>query len=244
MNINYFYNILLNEINNNFNECVLYVLFILSMIKIYINNFPKLKYNSLTPIFNDIKKNLDTGDIIFFCCHDNIGKIIKKISNGFYSHCGLIIRRKKKLYVLECDMNHQYDYLTKKKFKQGAHLVKLDEKIKDYEGNVFAYRKLLGNKINKKLLNKIFKKSKKILFDNNTLNWYSAHLKSYTWSNLFLSEKYMFCSQYVAFVLQELGIIKKEYPTNFYSMTDFTCDLDYINNYYYGKCIVFRTIKN
>ena len=75
-------------------------------------------------------------------------------------------------------MTNSYDYITGKGVKKGAHLLDLRQKIKEYDGSKFAYRKLLGNRIPKNIIRKVLKKAVLIKFQDNWMSWMSGHFKS------------------------------------------------------------------
>jgi hypothetical protein len=115
--------------------------------KNYANKLPKVS-------IDDLLKDADTGDIIVcssnilqFTPHDNMRfslskrlwvtftKYLQK-SYTIWTHVGMIIRDNNELYVLEVvyDDIYKYNYLDGMQCTTGIRLVKLEDKIADYNG--------------------------------------------------------------------------------------------------------------
>lgn len=233
------FNKLIIDLYYNYSEYVMIILIIFMVYKIYIEGCPKLNYNNIKKSYNNIKKDLDTGDLVLFCSSDYIGKVIRKFSNYYFSHCGIIIRHNNQLYVLECDMDSNYDFITQKEDKYGVHLVSLDDKLKDYTGNIFGYCKLEKNNINELKLNNIINECQNIEFNNNVFAWYSSRLKNNNISNFLKNKNRMFCSEFVAYVYQKLGILKQNNLPNMYTIEDLQSNK--YNNIMFSKLILFKT---
>ena len=45
------------------------------------------------------------------------------------------------IFILECDLDVSYDFLLKE-LNKGVHLIQLDEKMHNYDGIIFSYKKL------------------------------------------------------------------------------------------------------
>jgi hypothetical protein len=194
-------------------------------------------------LYNNIKNNLDTGDLILFSCDDFISKGIRYTLSSKYSHVGIVIKGyNNKLYILECDLTNSYDYITGKNPKKGAHLLDLSQKIEEYDGHKFAYRKLIGNKIPRNKIKKTLKKAILIKFQDNWMSWMSAHFKSSFFSEICNNPYFMFCSEYVANVYQDFDIFKKKTNPYFITPGDFEFDnLPLNENYCFGPIINFKS---
>ena len=209
---------------------ILYLIFIISFI--FYNRNPKFN-KKISLKYNDIKNNLDTGDIILFSCNATFSNFIKKISNSIFTHCGIIIKLYNKLFILECDFDDEYDYITSS-YKKGVHLVNLEKKINMF-GNLFCYRKLKGNKLEKKKLTNIIKKTYFYQFELNIIKL----ILNYIGLNLFKSKNKMMCSEYISYVYYKIGVLKK---INFSKcLPKFFCNNNItLNNFYFDKLIFFK----
>jgi hypothetical protein len=205
---------------------------------------PTVEFNKINKRYTDIKDNLDTGDLVFFCSDDYYSKCIRKFGNCVFSHVGLIIKLNDIVFILECDLDGSYDFLSKKENKHGVHLVQLDEKIYNYDGYMFGYKKLINGKINKNELDKLIKLTNNISFDTSHLNLLGTVFKNNLYSRMLNTNNKMFCSQYLAFIYKKLGIIEDKMLDCQFSINDFLKDFDTINNYKYDKIQYFKFNKN
>lgn len=237
--MNIFFNKLIIDLYYNYSEYVMVILITFMVYKIYIESCPKLNYYNINQTYNDIKNNLDTGDLILFCSSDYIGKVIRKISNYYFSHCGIIIRYSNELFVLECDMDNKYDIISNNEHKYGVHLISLNDKLRDYTGNIFGYCKLEKDNINISKLNNIINEYKNIDFNNNIFAWYSSKLKYNNISKFLKNNNKMFCSEFVAHVYQKMGIFKEINDPNMYTIQDLTSNK--YNNNMFSKLTLFKT---
>ncbi|VVU94884.1 hypothetical protein CPAV1605_609 [seawater metagenome] len=206
---------------------------------------PKIETNIVNS-YEDIMNELQTGDLILFSCEDFISKGIRYTLNSTYSHGGIIIRdTSNKLLILECDMTNSYDFLSKKKVKTGAHLLDLKEKIYEYDGTKFGYRKLISNhKLNNKTFHKIFKEAINISFQHNWVTWMAAHFKANKIGDILKKKNTMFCTQYIADVYIKLGILSKDVKSHLITPADFEKDNLKLNSgFKFGPIINFRTYK-
>ena len=91
---------------------------IIIIILLIIFRYYKLKFENTKKIiknkYKNIKNKFNTGDLILFSYNTNISDIIKVISNSLFTHIGLVIKINNELYLLECDTESYYDYVTKK----------------------------------------------------------------------------------------------------------------------------------
>ena len=185
-----------------------------------------------------------TGDLILFSCNDFVSKGIKFTISSKYSHVGIVIKGgDNNLYILECDMTGSYDYLSGKDYKPGSHLLDLKTKIEEYDGTKFGFRKLRNktNTISRTKLNKILKKSLLIGFQDNWLTWMIAHFKNKYLGNILNDPDFMFCTQYVAYVYQKLGILSSKNPNYLYTPKDFEItNLNFDNGFYLDPIVNFK----
>ena len=233
----------IKDIKSNLLYYTVFIVNFLLILYILAEACPKLPSN-IKLNYNNIKGNLETGDLILFSCNDFISKGIKYTISSKYSHVGIVIKGKNdNLYILECDMTGSYDYLSHKDYKPGSHLIDLKTKIEEYDGTKFGFRKLKNNKstISRSKLNKILKRSVLIGFQDNWITWMIAHFKNKYLGNLFNDPDYMFCTQYVAYVYQQLGILSKKNPNYLFTPKDFeVTNLNFDNGFYLDPIINFK----
>ena len=215
-------------------------LFLLIVLVLIFILFLKQNDENIKIKYNDIKNDLNTGDILFFSGNDNTSNLIKKFINSNLSHCGIIIKKKNTLYLLECDIEYYYDFLSKK-MKNGVRLVNLDQRIKDYNGNIFAYRKLINSQnLNYKKLDFLLKKTNKINFDKNIIRWIFSYLKLKNIYNILKNDNFMLCSQYIAYIYKKLGILHKNEDIYKYMPNYFVNKVKTINNFNFNDLIYFK----
>jgi hypothetical protein len=179
---------------------VVAILYVLS--SLYIDtemiSTPKLHYEKLLEIAN-------TGDLIIF--RWNIIDIGFRLFSK-YSHVGMIVKHKNKIYILETHPNENFD---SEKDNSGIHLYLLKPRLLDYEGTYY-FTKLKYPYVRQNLKNHILQNLKKykknIPFDNNFR--YSFVLNYiYNLLNIKISNrKEMFCSEFIATILENCNIYK------------------------------------
>lgn len=160
---------------------------------------PKLHYNKLQNMAN-------TGDLIIF--RWNIIDIGFRLFSK-YSHVGMIVKHKNKFYILE---THPNENLNSKKDNSGIHLYLLKNRLQDYNGTYY-FTKLhspnhIKQNIKKHILQnlKIYKQN--IPFDTNFRNNFVLHY-IFNLLNIKVSKrKEMFCSEFIATILENCNIYK------------------------------------
>jgi len=210
---------LIKDVRNNICEYISVILICFTFYKLYVDSCPKIKEDNVLLKYSNIKNKLDTGDLLLFSSNDYIGRVIRKFSNSYFSHCGIVVKQSDKLYILECDMDNSHDYLSNKSNKNGAHILDLDEKINDYTGNIFGYCKL-NNNFNENKLKNIIHNIRDVQFNNNLIAMYNSVIKNVFLSNFFISDSKMFCSEFVVNLYQRLGVIKYNKFPNMFNPSD------------------------
>ncbi len=204
---------------------------------------PKFRYNDIKNRYTNIRDELDTGDLVFFSSDDYYSRCIRKLGNCIFSHVGFVIKLDGIIFILECDLDASYDFLLKKELNKGVHLIQLDEKIHDYEGIIFGYKKLEKGNFSIDKLKKIMNETKYIDFNTDHLNLWGTVFKNDTYSNLLKKNNKMFCSEYMAFLLKEFNVIKDTYLNSHYSIKDFADDFDTNSGYKYSSINYFKFNK-
>jgi hypothetical protein len=180
---------------------VVAILYVLS--SLYIDtemiSTPKLNYKKLLEI-------ADTGDLIIF--RWNIIDVGFRLFSK-YSHVGMIVKHKNKLYILETHPNE--NLYSNEKDNSGIHLYSLKPRLLEYEGTYY-FTKLKSTCSRQNLKNHILQNLKKykkdIPFDNNFRNTFVFNY-IYNLLNIKVSNrKEMFCSEFIATILENCKIYK------------------------------------
>lgn len=157
---------------------------------------PKITYENMQSIAN-------TGDLVIFRWNMiNVGfRIFSK-----FSHVGMIVKHKDKLYLLE---THPKDsYID----NSGVHLYCLKTRLKNYNGEYyFTQLNVLNNKreyLRQHIIKNIKNFKKNIPFDN---NFRSVFVLNYFCNLLNIElpkKKSKFCSEFIAVILEKCKIYK------------------------------------
>ena len=208
---------------------VVLIIFILYIL-LFIKKPDQYKYD---PLYNyqDIRKNMNTGDIILFSFKKNNNSLYKSLGyyvrteliGSEYGHVGIIVRDKEKLFVLECVSNdHCSDskatYLNN--YGQGGiRIIDLDTVLKDYEG-LYAIRFISKEIPYQTIMDKLeeyvditFQDKKKIF-----ILGFADVCISHNLSKKILSmtkERKIMCSGFVHHILNKCGALK-DYPSELF----------------------------
>jgi len=177
--------------------------------------------------YDDIRDELNTGDIVLFSGKGGFSDLIKFFSDSKWSHVGMVVKSEELDMILLwestglSDLNDIEDGVA----KQGVQTVALSARIEDYNGNI-SVRKFLGDvspgmhsalrAFRKESKNKDYEKSR----------WELANsLLDFAW----LKENEedfssFFCSELVAEALEKMGIMNGDLAANEFIPKDFFKD--------------------
>lgn len=164
--------------------------------------------------YKNIKKYMNTGDLLLFCSHSiSTTQLIKLCTKSCWTHIGIIYRCNNKLFICEFTLDFH---------KSGFNIESLDNKIKKYNG------KILYKSLNKNIDNKIFisavnkYKNKKFTPDTTMfMSFAKRSLGIYDNANDNANDNLSHCSEFVYNVLKDLNIISSKingrliYPCDF-----------------------------
>ncbi len=167
-----------------------------------------------------ILKRVRSGDIIaFFDKHHLINEIITNLTKSDVTHVGMVLKKGEKVYCLE---SHPYDYnksdIISRISSGGINIVPLEKRLNISRGSIVI---LQLNKSVKSL--KFETKSGKIIdgeqkiwdyYKRNKHKKFDYSLAFSFYSSIGGSNKTKFCSQILAEIYQELGILPKIVPAN------------------------------
>jgi hypothetical protein len=166
--------------------------------------------------------SLKTGDLIFISGQTHGEKMIKWITGSEWSHVALIIKEdddlsgSKMLFVWEADIGRGY--------KDGPRIVKLSDKLHliktlpQYKTDQVIGVRRISRHLNPE---KVMKSVKKYLYkkmDYNMSKWAVSNTPLYY---IFSDNNKIFCSEAVALVLQDVGVLNKEERAASYSPESF-----------------------
>lgn len=197
------YHSLLNNlgIGENFILASWIVLIFYFCFRVYIDNEMN---NTLKINYTKFKKIAKTGDIIMYRWeYVDVGfRMFSK-----FSHVAMVVRKGKKLYLLETHPNENKNSKNKSD-NQGIHLYLLKNRIKKYNGQ--CYLASLNKDIDTKNLTKYIvndlDKFKKIPFDNGFRDLYVYNFFANRLGIKLQKKKEMFCSEFIGYLLHKYNI--------------------------------------
>ncbi len=181
--------------------------------------------------YEEIRKSLDTGDLVFFSGKGPISNMIKVMTRSKWSHVGMVIKISRWDMVLlwESTTLSPIRDLSSGSLKKGIQLVPLSERIRAYDGeigirllNVYktAWMKARLAMLRRELSDRPYEEDKLELFRS----VYASFPKAEDLSSIF-------CSEAVAEGYQRMGLLDewpKGLPSNKYtpgSLADFSLKL-------------------
>jgi hypothetical protein len=152
---------------------------------------------------------LGNGDLLFLSGETSGEKTCRWASGSPFSHVSIIFLENNIPYVLECDIGgHHTD---------GIRIMTLEAKLqrKD-QSSIVGYRRLHSQHLLKSsdFVNVYEKYTKEFEFDTSMASW--------LWGSSQSKRKKMFCSEFVCFALDKLGVCTFDKPHYTYSPGDLT----------------------
>ncbi len=183
--------------------------------------------------YEDVRDDLNTGDIVLFSGSGVISKTIQYFSRSFWSHIGMVIRD------AEWDMLLLWESTTLSKVKdvesrgqrQGVAIRPMSDRLRDYPVGKVAFRKLEGITITGEMKQALIAFRNEIKGRNYEESKVELMRSAY---DGFLGKNEedlssVFCSELVAEALQRIGVLYEHnedggYPSNEYTPADFGKD--------------------
>tara|TARA_R110000787_G_scaffold90783_3_gene191467 strand:- start:596 stop:1201 length:606 start_codon:yes stop_codon:yes gene_type:complete len=165
-----------------------------------------------------------TGDIVLFSGRCIVGKTIRLLSRSKWSHCGMII----------IDPSYDYPLLyeaTKNKTLAckdlgygigGVQLIPLYERIADYNGDI-GIRQLEGIDLSDEALYSLYLFRKFMIgieFEDNFMTFLAA-IYPLPYTNRYGDIRKVFCTELIAQVYMEMGLLDRLPPSNKYAPSFF-----------------------
>jgi hypothetical protein len=187
--------------------------------------------------FTEIRKYIKSGDL-FAISYTNIrGKLVKVFTGSTWTHVGMYISKNNKEYILEMA---RYD-----SNQNGIILKNFDEW---YDWNcdyIISYRPYLGpDRFPKKKLCAFLEKMRiqNPTPDLNVVSWLKTMIqrKYENKHNPYIKDKY-YCSEFIAYALQEIGVLKKKMVPSSYKPWQllYGC-LSTTTNHKYGSTFILQ----
>lgn len=160
---------------------------------------PMVSYEKLENIAN-------TGDLVIF--RWNIIDVGFRLFSK-YSHVGMIVKHKDKLYLLE---THPKENLQSDIDDSGVHLYCLKKRLEEYNGTYYFTQLQVSTKTRENIrghvLQNLKRYKKDIPFDTNFRNIFVLNFFCNLLGIKLPKRKAMFCSEFIATVLDECNIYK------------------------------------
>lgn len=172
------------------------------------------------------RSKLKSGDIISVSYRSRLASIIKFFTGSLWTHSALVLKVGDDVNVVEVLRMHCDKTDTD---KNGVIIRSLDEFLEYNESKIVAIRQYQGTNFPVARVMKIVELSNKVEVDLNLVNWLKTLVKrdfkhplkrkilpphaSIVDTNeqeVKLKKRY-YCSEYIAFILQESGVIKKRF---------------------------------
>jgi hypothetical protein len=195
--------------------------------------------------YGSISSTLQTGDIVLFSGASSTGSLIKIFDGALFSHVGLVLRVdfSDDVMLWESTTNTAglVDIHSGSIIRKGVMVIPLTSKIFSGWYNRVAVRRLTGIDNEKRI--EIYKRMLQLRKELQGRPYEKNHLELLM-SGVKFTDEYLsfllnrqedlssiFCSELVAHVYQELGLIGKERYSNQYTPDDFTSHRNFTVNY-------------
>ncbi len=176
--------------------------------------------------YNEIRDNLNTGDIVLFSGSSAFSLLIKGYTRSAWSHVGMVMRIPDFDMVLLWEATTLADILDidTGTATKGVQLVPLSQRMKTYKGDV-SIRQLDCDRQNldmeglkafrQDVKGKAYEKSEGELFKAAYDGWFGENVEDFS---------SVFCSELVAGAYQSMGLLEDGQPANEYTPKDFSSD--------------------
>lgn len=187
---------------------------IFCLIMLYLMTYHESLEGEFTPLEN-IRNKMRTGDLVIYDNESLPSRMVKTLVGSKFSHVGIIVKQNKEIKIIEAGVYPKTDY-------KGVYIIPIDEWIEINEFSRKGWLRLKRDRIIRtKDLLQAFEAIREAKFSSdmvewkNTLSWFK---KDYIQEE---PRSRMFCAEVVAYLLQEVGQLKKEWTPYSYSPIDF-----------------------
>lgn len=181
---------------------IILILTLLSFIRyIFVSDIPKT-----TIPLSILESQINTGDLIAVSYPTKFGILIRVFKGSAWSHIGMIYRKNNEIFVIEATAYYK---------ERGVLIVPFEKWLKRNQGNDLVWIKRIGPEITQ--VENVINKVKNANPNLNPISWLKTMIKCPYKSE---SHNQFFCSELVAYLLQELDIMKKYNTPSSYSPND------------------------
>lgn len=197
----------------------------------------------------DVNAALHSGDIVLFAGQTPFSTLIRAVSDGRWSHCGMVFRDRSQ----EQAGAHIWD-VSKKTFGGVVDLYDLQKRIADYDGAI-AYRPLFRNgkqrgfdRPTSSAFNAIYEDLAGRPYETSKLELINAaidiEISNYELARNEPDLSSLFCAELLAETYQRLALLGRDKSANEYVPADFgAAHLERLGKgYYLGKEIMIKEI--
>lgn len=190
---------------------------------IYFDLFHDLGKNHKNINLENFKKNLKTGDLLFFPGNHFNHRLIKFYSNSYFSHVAIVLKgttkeeiKDNKIFIIEADIGGDY--------KSGTRILPLEKKLKKEKIvgllptriiNSGNFSEIERSDLLAKQLLELFDKYQHLTFDNSMISWVVADIP-FLYQKVKDNDK-IFCSELIAKMLIDLKILDSNKLPSYYS---------------------------
>jgi len=182
---------------------------------------------------NHVQKQFKTGDLLAVSYASTRGKLVKIFTGSMWTHLGMVYKTKDdSLYVLESAHYPDSSGVLKTPFYKW---------ISWNDDRTIAWASLVGTPIMCDDIERIYQKIQKGKVDLFVFNWLLTTIRLPYISGY---RGKFFCSELIAYLLQELGILEKLYSPSSYSPKELLYGkVNYVSSYHYLNPILL-TLTN
>lgn len=194
----------------------------------------------------DVLNTAKNGDVVLLAGDTHGERTCRWCAGTMFSHVGVLFWEKHPvtgediLYIFDCDLGQGT--------KEGVRVMPLWDKLHRYKGmRVGALKKLIvhppRSQPSREEFVNLLPKYTPVEFDNRIATWWTAN---YGWLyRLIKNPQTMFCSELVASVYQDLGILQKDKVPAWYNPGDFyRSRLNFEEGYSFGETLFFEFPKS
>lgn len=207
---------------------LIFIFFLIILILIFLPSDLPLRQASLSSLLPQFK----TGDLLLVSYRNIPGYLVKIFTQSIWTHIGLIYRDGKDVYVIECGYYYRgLEGIIKNPILQWLQLS---------TGAPMVWIPLQGDRVGAVLNPEINQQLNKInqgTFQKRLYKWLPAIVRLPYHPK---KDQVFYCSEFIAYLFQELGIMKKEYRPSSYAPKNFMIrDINFENSYSLGEPVGF-----
>ncbi len=186
----------------------LLLLFLFSFYRLYLT--PHLIPNCK---FETIKPELQTGDLIFIRYRSKYGKLIRVVTGADWSHIAFVYRQGDKVFLVEVADYTSYDEPDVEDL-HGLCIIPLKKWLQLNDARICGYRKYQQARPLNSDVQRLLQRNQDITLDMDLYNWSTTLFRS---KNSRICKNNYFCSEFIASMLQELGMLSDDINPGYYS---------------------------